>query len=70
MKNPILGTYRHFKGGLYKLLGVALHSETKEKLAIYKRIGTNKLWARPLKMFMEVVEQKGKRIPRFKYFKE
>ena len=30
------GIYRHFKGDYYLVLGVAIHSETKEKLVIYR----------------------------------
>ena len=29
------GIYQHYKGGLYKVIGIASHSETLEKLVIY-----------------------------------
>ena len=60
------GKYEHFKGGQYEVLGVAKHSETLDDLVIYKNSEGN-LWARPLKMFSEEVEFKGKKVPRFKY---
>lgn len=60
------GTYRHYKGGLYSLLGVARHSETGELLVVYRpQYGEAELWVRPLTMFTELVEQDGKRQPRF-----
>lgn len=30
------GRYRHFKGNEYTVLGVALHSETREELVVYR----------------------------------
>ncbi|MCA9340878.1 MAG: DUF1653 domain-containing protein, partial [Candidatus Saccharibacteria bacterium] len=29
------GTYRHYKGNLYEVLGTARHSETEEMLVVY-----------------------------------
>lgn len=44
-----LGLYRHFKGTVYEVIGVATHSETQEQLVIYRPVSDrNKLWARPL----------------------
>lgn len=50
-----LGTYRHFKGDTVELIGVGVHSETEEELAIYEHDGL--LWVRPLAMFIEHVEK-------------
>ena len=30
------GLYRHFKGGLYRVEGVARHSETLEEMVVYR----------------------------------
>lgn len=65
-----LGEYEHYKGGRYKVIGIAKHSETLEELAVYQALyGEGGLWVRPLKMFLEEVEVNGKKIPRFRYIK-
>jgi hypothetical protein len=62
------GRYRHFKGGLYEVLGVARHSETEEELVVYRPLyGAGGLWARPKKMFLEQVLAAGQTVPRFRY---
>ena len=46
------GLYRHFKGNMYEVVGVAKHSETEEPLVVYRALyGEGGLWARPLDMF-------------------
>jgi hypothetical protein len=61
------GRYRHFKGGLYEVLGVATHSETGEALVVYRPLyREGALWVRPLAMFLEEVEHGGQRVPRFR----
>ncbi len=67
MKKIELGKYKHFKGGEYKVLGVAKHSETLEDFVVYKALyGKKDLWIRPLKMFLEKTIVNGKKINRFK----
>jgi len=33
------GRYRHFKGGIYEVIGTARHSETLEPMTVYKKWG-------------------------------
>ena len=60
------GIYRHYKGNNYKLLAVATHSETLEKMAVYQALyGERGIWVRPLAMFMETIEKDGQSLKRF-----
>lgn len=53
------GTYRHFKGNLYKVVGIAKHSETLDDMVVYESLRNNTLWVRPKYMWNEVVDDKG-----------
>ena len=73
MEDPILktietGVYSHTKSGKkYKVIEVALHTETNEQLVIYQPLYNSRfaLFARPYDMFIEEVELDGKLVPRF-----
>jgi hypothetical protein len=65
---PRTGRYRHYKGNEYEVLGTAAHSETGEKLVVYRALyGAKGLWVRPLEMFCESVRVGGESMPRFMY---
>ena len=76
MEKVKVDKYQHYKGKFYEVIGIARHSETLEKLVIYKalydskKFGRNALWVRPKKMFCEKVIVNGKKIPRFKFIKK
>ncbi len=60
--------YRHYKNKMYRVIGVARHSETLEELVVYEALYPNdlgQLWIRPKKMFLEDVSVDGYKGPRF-----
>lgn len=66
-----VGKYRHFKGNEYEVIGLARHSETQEKLVVYRALyGERGLWVRPASMWNETVERDGKTFTRFTYVGE
>ncbi len=67
----ISGIYRHYKGGLYRVICLAHHSETLEDMIIYEPlVGDTGCWARPASMWNETVTVDGKQIPRFEKIEE
>lgn len=42
---------KHFKGGIYMILGHSENSETLEETVIYQSLETGKIWNRPIGMF-------------------
>ncbi len=40
--------YKHFKGGVYRIIAVVKHTETKELLVCYKDLATGEHYIRPL----------------------
>lgn len=66
-----IGTYRHFKGRIYKVVMIAKHSETLEDYVVYQALyGEKGMWVRPLSMFEETVEMNGTVVKRFEYIGE
>ena len=49
--------YRHFKGNLYEVLAVAMHTETEEMMVVYQEVDGEKIYARPLDMFVSNVDK-------------
>jgi peptidyl-prolyl cis-trans isomerase B (cyclophilin B) len=60
------GTYKHYKGNLYKVICLAKNSETLEDMIVYQaQYDNQEIWVRPLKMFIEYITVGGKRMRRF-----
>ncbi|MCF7816078.1 MAG: DUF1653 domain-containing protein [Candidatus Pacebacteria bacterium] len=66
---PVIGeTYRHYKGDLYQIVELALHSNDDEWMVVYKPLYENpdaNLFTRPLREWREEVEWKGEKKVRF-----
>ena len=68
--------YKHYKGKLYDVIWFALHTETREKLVLYKALYDiedleKEFWkdpyfVRPYKMFIEEIDVNWFLTPRFK----
>ncbi|MCW8092647.1 DUF1653 domain-containing protein [Alteromonas sp. ASW11-130] len=65
------GLYKHYKGNEYRVIGVATHSETKERVVVYRPCyGEQALWVRPLEMFCETISVNNESVPRFAFLSE
>jgi hypothetical protein len=70
MTTPIIpgALYRHYKGNLDRVVGLAKHSETLEDMVVYEALYDNdlgKLWVRPKAIFEDSVTVNGITIPRY-----
>jgi hypothetical protein len=74
MEKIKIGTYRHYKGFICEVIGIAFHSETLKELVIYRHdseeFGKNALWARPKNIFLQQVNIKGELKPRFEFIQK
>lgn len=71
------GLYKHSKkGGLYRVLGIAHHTEDLSELVVYQAqydtpdFGPKPIWVRPIGMWNDIVEINGEKKPRFEYVGE
>ena len=64
------GIYKHYKGNLYEVKGLARHSETDEWLVVYHRLeDPENWWVRPATMFVEQVSLNGQEVCRFEHLR-
>jgi hypothetical protein len=53
------GLYRHYKGGLYQMIGIAEHTETHERVVVYVSLEASlpgpRLRVRPLSMWYDLM---------------
>ncbi len=52
--------YDHYKGGIYEVITLSTHTETNDKLVIYKSLLFGSVYARPLEQWFEVVSEEPK----------
>lgn len=57
MEIKVKKIYKHFKGDLYFVEDISIHSETGEKYVVYRALyGNNDLYIRPYDMFTSEVD--------------
>lgn len=65
MKGLTNTIWRHYKGGLYTVIDIAIHTETNEEMVVYTN-SNGKMFARPLAMFVEDIHlEDGTSVNRF-----
>lgn len=72
IESGLEGLWRHYKGGVYRVLFVAHHSETLEDMVVYAPIDLSTgYWVRPRTMWEEeVTRSDGSVVPRFSRVEE
>ena len=60
--------WKHYKGGTYKIITLATHTETDEVLVVYQSIPFGSMYVRPLSIWEEVIDNvyhQGQPVKRF-----
>ncbi len=60
-------TWRHYKGGIYKIIALGRNSETDDlyDVVIYENTAEPKIWVQSVQRFLSTEEREGKIVPRF-----
>lgn len=62
MEVKIKGIYKHYKGDYYIVEDIATHSETLEKMIVYRGLYENSpLWVRPYSLFLDEVNKNNQK---------
>lgn len=57
-QNLVNKKFRHFKGGIYVVTDVAIHTETNETMIVYHNLAQPEVsWCRPINMFLSEVDR-------------
>jgi hypothetical protein len=60
------GIYRHYEGEEYEVVEVGTHTESNERLVVYKLShGSDEVWIKPVDLFLETVQVEDETKPRF-----
>ena len=51
------GIYKHFKGHIYQVIGIAKDCETLEEKVVYQNTVTGELWLRDEEEFLSLVDK-------------
>lgn len=67
--------YKHFKGGIYKVIAIGFDTEIdNRRLVVYESLYDDKVWVRPYEMFISKVDKNKypdvKQIYRFEEVKD
>lgn len=57
--------YKHIKGSFYEVLHIGTHTETLEELVVYRPVGGDKIWIRPVSMWYTVLRRDEEEVTRF-----
>ncbi len=58
MEVKVKGIYKHYKGDYYIVEEIATHSETLEKMVVYRGLYEDSpLWVRPYDLFVDEVNE-------------
>ncbi len=62
MEVKVKGIYKHYKGDYYIVEEIATHSETLEKMVVYRGLYEDSpLWVRPYDLFVDEVNRNGQK---------
>ncbi len=62
MEVVVKGIYKHYKGDYYIVEDIATHSETGEKMIVYRGLYEDSpLWVRPYDLFIDEVNINGQK---------